>query len=403
MAKSVIMPVLGMSQDTGRLVKWLKQEGDRVEAGEALMEIETDKATVEIESTATGILQEVSATEGDLVPVGQTIALIAEPGEEVNEGENETEGKPSTLGESAEPVDRKPIAPVDSGVHGSLGRHPRIPASPKARRLAKELGIPLSSLRGSGPDGAIVGADIPHQSVSSSFATGGSSDHPRVIPSGDPRASAGSLDFGGPSAGAYFYLRREVDASGLLFWRNQIRERTKVQVTHIDMLIRFLTSCLNRYPHLNVSIGEEGVRFNSAANIAFTVLRESDAVSPVIHRADKLSFAEISIERARLSERAGQNALSSNEVEDATFTVNDVGLFDIDSFDSPVASPQVAGLAVGRLTKSLRSVNGKSEWNQVFQLTLSCNCRVVDGLRAAAFLRSLVELIEDPTKLLTYV
>jgi pyruvate dehydrogenase E2 component (dihydrolipoamide acetyltransferase) len=391
MAKAVIMPVLGMSQDTGRLVKWLKSEGERVEAGEAIMEIETDKATVEIEALASGILCQISAVEGDLIPVGETIAFIAAPGETPQKG-----------GQAPERSAKAEAPPVDSDsslVSNEKGRslsesNIRVTASPKARRLARERGLPLRSLVGSGPNGAIVAADVPGANGMRSSSGEKGEDH-------GLRVTERSLESRSATLIPEMHLRREVNAVRLLYWRDQIRERTKTDITHVDLLVRFLGSCLSRFPRL-IASSEQQVGA-PAINVGFLALRGADLVTPVIQRANELSFAEIAAESARLRRLIDQNVLSNQDLEGSTFLIADVGIFDLDSFDGPVAAPQVAALAVGCLHERFVSLDGKDQWAPVFQLTLSCDSQFVDRFLAATFLRSVVELIEDPTKLLTYI
>jgi pyruvate dehydrogenase E2 component (dihydrolipoamide acetyltransferase) len=391
MAKAVIMPVLGMSQDTGRLVKWLKTEGERVETGEAIMEIETDKATVEIEALASGILCQISAAEGDLVPVGETIAFIAAPGETPQKGRQTTERSAKS---EAPPVDSDSSLVSNEKDRSLSESTTRVTASPKARRLARERGLPLTSLVGSGPNGAIVAADVPDANGVRSSSAEKEEDH-------GLRVTQRSLDSQLATRISELRLRREVNAVRLLYWRDQIRERTKSEITHIDLLVRFLSSGLSRFPRLRASSEEEVA--TSAINIGFWVLRGTDLITPVIQRANELSFAEIATESARLRQLIDQNVLSNQDLEGSTFLIADVGIFDLDSFDGPVAAPQVAALAVGRLNERFVSLDGKDQWAPVFQLTLSCDSQFVDRLLAATFLQSIVELIEDPTKLLTYI
>lgn len=403
-AKAVIMPALGMSQDTGRLIAWLKKEGDKVEAGEMLMEIETDKAIVQIESPTSGILSNVSAAEGDIVPVGQAIALISAPGESTIRGPKADENRESFSASSASPMVSIPAAPVQSesaGIPASLpGR--RTPASPKARRLAKERGILLSELVGSGPLGAIVAVDIPEalpsvqseskQSAERVVAPRDVSDH-GTFAERVPRSQAASVEI---------RLRREVDATQLIFWRSEIHRHTDVKVTYTDMLIRMLASCLLRHPYLNASWRGGEMQFNSDANIGFVLPTETGAVVPVVHRANELSFSEIGRRCAELVELADKAGLTRENIEGATFTITDLGMLGVDSFDAVVLPPQVAALAVGRVAERLILVDKQVETRPVIQLTLSCDYRVIDGWRGAAFLKSLVEVIENPIKLLIY-
>ncbi len=369
------MPTLGMNQEFGRLVAWHKREGEAVAQGEPLMEIETDKATVDVEAPASGTLGRVAAQVGDDVPVGQPVAVI------LLEGESDAEA----------------AAPPE-----------RIPASPKARRAAAERGLDLSAIAGSGPGGAVKSTDLPLP------AAGPGKAAPVPAPgSGVPR---GIADRGGRSgiwttmarrtaeswrSVPHFYLERECDASRLVTWRAHAA-RTDSELTYTDLLVRLTAAALLRHPLANGrwdASRQRTVR-NGEVNIGVAVAVENGLVVPVIARADRLTLAAIAARRRELVEKARAGRLRPEDLEGATFTISNLGMYAVDSFSAIVDAPQAAILAVGRVADRVVPAGGRAEVRPTIRMTLSCDHRAVDGARAAAFLTELGDLVEEPAALL---
>lgn len=347
------MPALGMNQDTGRLIAWLRSEGDTVARGEPIMEIETDKATVEVEAPADGVLAGITAREGDEVPVGRRVAVILRPGETLH----------------------APPAADDA-------RAARPPASPLARRLAAEAGIDVAALAGSGPGGAVKAADVPGAAPQ------------RGIWATMARRSAESW-----ATVPHFSLEREVDAGRLESWRASAL-RTTEGVTVTDLLVRLTGACLPRHPLVNGRWDGRRTVTNDDVNVGFAVAVEQGVVVAVVRGADRLSLAGVVARRRELVERARAGRLRHEDVEGATFTISNLGMFAVDAFTAIVDAPQAAILAVGRIRDGLVPVNGLAEVRRRVRLTMSCDHRAVDGARAAAFLTDLGDLIEEPAALL---
>jgi pyruvate dehydrogenase E2 component (dihydrolipoamide acetyltransferase) len=361
MPTDVVMPALGMNQDTGRLVEWFKREGDAVARGEPLMQVETDKATVEIEAPASGVLAAVTARPGDDVPVGQSIAVILAPGEEAS-----------------------PAPPAEAGPATA----PRAaPASPLARRLAGERGIDVASIAGSGPGGAVKAGDLPAASAEPARA-------PSRTWATMARRTAESW-----TAAPHFYLEREVDASRLQSWRAHAR-RTNPAVTVTDLLIRLVASCLPRHPLVNGRWDGERTVAVAEVGVGIAVAVEEGLVVPVIAGADRLTLAEITARRADLTERARAGRLRPDDLSGATFTISNLGMYAVDGFHAIVDSPQAAILAVGRIADRVVAVDGAARVRPSLRLSLSCDHRAVDGARAADFLTELGDLVEEPAGLL---
>jgi pyruvate dehydrogenase E2 component (dihydrolipoamide acetyltransferase) len=392
-AKEVVMPALGMSQETGVLLQWLKAEGEAVAAGEPLMEVETDKATVEVEAPASGRLASVTARPGDEIPVGQVIAFILSAGEQAppKPAASERPGVPAV------PPSRETVAVPPAPALAAGGR---LPASPKARRLAGERGVELQSLSGSGPGGAILAADVP-----------AAAPQREAVPPPAPEA----LDAAPVSRAwqvmvqrltqswtqvPHFYLTVEARAGQLVRWREQAQERVAAKLTYTDLLVRLVALALRQHPRLNGRWEAGQIALNDQINLGLAVAVEEGLVVPVLHQADRLGLAEVAVRCRELVGRAQAGKLTLDDLRDGTFTLSNLGMYGIDAFNAILNPPQAAILAVGRIAERVVPVAGLPSVQPMVTLTLSCDHRVVDGARAARFLQSLVGLIEDPLQLL---
>ena len=382
MAVSIVMPALELAQDTGKLLAWRKKEGDRVAKGEPLLEVETDKAVVEIESPGDGILAGVNAQEGAVVPVGQTIAWLVQPGETA-------------------PLEAGPApSPQPSPTKGE--RAARI--SPKARRLAREHNVDISLVRGSGPDGEIVAEDI----VGASGSPGVAAPSPHL----DPLSSIGRLMAERTTQSwttvPHFFLVREVDAGALIALREQlgpgIQRAHGVEPTYTDLLIGLVARVLLTHPRINSSWTGEGIRLNPEINVGIAVAVGDDrrgakgagVVVATIHHADRTNLADIAIQRRELTERARAGRLRPSDVTGATFTISNLGMFHVDAFTAIIVPPQVGILAVGAIADRAVPVNGEPGIRPMMTVTLSCDHRVLDGAQGAAFLNDVFDAIREP-------
>ena len=449
MATSVIMPALEMAQESGILVHWLKHEGETVSKGEPIMEIETDKVTLEIEAAATGLLGGIIAKEGDVIPVGRTIAWILAPGERLPTATPES-SIPTARGVStpvsALPFDVSPVARKIAEEHG-IDLHqvrpegariekadilaymqeqmpakdlaeksvkPRLsPASPKARRLAAEKGPEIGSIPGSGPEGAVLAADV----LVAAIHTQAGMKKETLVEESDmndgkaPPESIGSVwrimaehMAASWTSVPHFYLVREVDASSLVKWREQIgpevENQTGFKLTFTDLLVRLLGGVLPNYPRLNASWEQNAIRWHKEINISLAVAVEDGLVAPVIPAANQTGLAGIVSRRHDLVERAQSRKLRPADVSGGTFTLSNLGMYHVDAFNAIVNTPQAAILAVGQIADRVVPVNGEPGIRPTLIMTLSCDHRVVDGARAAQFLDSLSNFIENPWRLL---
>jgi pyruvate dehydrogenase E2 component (dihydrolipoyllysine-residue acetyltransferase) len=349
MAVSVVMPALEMAQDAGKLIAWRKREGERVRKGEALLEIETDKAVVEVEAPGDGILAAVSAQAGAVVPVGQTIAWLVQPGE----------------------------APPVAARTPAIGP---IRISPKARRLAREHGLDPASIPGSGPAGEILADDVLGASRS-----GG--EKPTVALSAIARLMAERTTHSWTTV-PHFFVSRDADATAMRAARARMSG-----ISETDLLVSRVARTLAKHPRLNASWIDGAIRTNGAVNVAIAIAVEDGVVAGVIERADALPIQGIAARRRELVARARAGRLQPADIAGATFTVSNLGMHQVDAFTAVIVPPQAGILAVGAIADRVVAVDGRPVVRPMLTLMLSCDHRVVDGVRAAAFLADLVAVI----------
>ena len=433
MPANVIMPALELAQETGKVLHWLKSPGDRVEKGEPIVEIETDKVTVEIEAPAAGVLRDVTAREGDVVPVGQTIAVI---GDEAGSPATtpKTDGTTPRPPSRATAIKASPLARKLAEQHGvelaqiktSSGRIERADvlayvenrqaaataatavrlraASPKARRLAAERGLDVAALLGSGPNGAVLAVDV------AAARPPATAPPPRVMAAAARTEAPGLSNVwrimaermtASWTSAPHFYLVREVNVSRLISWRERAGKGTGARITYTDLLVRLSAAALAQHPGVNASWKDGAIVRHADINIGLAVAIDDGLVVPVLHRAETLSLAEIAGRREDLVSRAQAMKLRPADIQGGGFTISNLGMYGVDAFNAIVNPPQAAILAVGRIADRVVAVNGQPAVQPTMMLTLSCDHRVVDGARGAQFLGTLAELIEEPLALLS--
>jgi pyruvate dehydrogenase E2 component (dihydrolipoamide acetyltransferase) len=410
MAVSIFMPALEIAQETGKIVSWRKKEGDRVAKGEPLLEIETDKAVVEIESPADGILAAVQATIGDVIPVGNIIAWLVAPGETPPSAT----AQPQSARQPAQQAERQPqlqsqqktgnpSAPAASPIAGQTAQPPtlEIRISPKARRLAREHGIEIASLDGSGPGGEVLAADIlaavsardSGEAAPAPIATEALSTVARLMAERTTQSW---------TTVPHFFLVREVDARGLIE-ANQTLSREAERLggtkpTLTDLLTLLVARILPKHPRLNSSWTGDAIARHPHINIGMAMATSDAVVVSVIHNADAADLAKIAARRSELAGRATSGKLQPSDVAGATFTISNLGMYGVDAFTAIIVPPQAAILAVGRIADRVVAVDGIPAVRRMLTLTLSSDHRVVDGVRAAEFLNDLTEAIGAPDK-----
>ena len=397
MAHSIVMPALEMAQETGKVVAWRKKEGDPVAKGEPLLDVETNKAVVEIESPADGILAGVKAREGDVIPVGQTIAWIVAPGENPPA---ESESHETASGRRMET--KTPPAPTAAAAKapGEPSKSTRI--SPKARRLAREHNIDLSRVRGTGSEGEILAEDV----LALVASPGSQASAPAPSAAVEAMSSIARLmaerTMQSWTSVPHFFVVREVDASALLAAREKLAAETDkaqgVRATHTDVLVALVARALVKHPRLNASWTGHGIRLHPEVNVGIAMAVEDGVVTAVIPGAHTKNLGEIAALRQNLTERARAGKLRPADITGATFTISNLGMYKVDAFSAIIPTPQSAILAVGSISDRVVPVDGKPGIRPMMALTLSCDHRVVDGARAALFLNDLADAVCAPEK-----
>jgi pyruvate dehydrogenase E2 component (dihydrolipoamide acetyltransferase) len=411
MPTNVIMPALGVAQQTGTLLKWLKAEGQTVTKGEPLMEIETDKATVEIEAAASGILTRVAAKAGDEVPVGQTIALILAPGETAipaalqrphpsplpkGEGINQDHPLPQGEGRGEGRAAASTRIPTSEPAIATTLRSGRVLASPKAKRIAKERGIELRSIRGSGPDGSILAADV-LRAANENVARPAASTAHGLLPLTPMRRIVGQRMTQSKQSAPHFYISTDIDMSAVTKFRSAAKERGDESIPSVnDFILQAAARALKDFPSMNSSFTEQGIQQHAEINIGVAVALEEGLVVPVIRNADRLSLMELAKQSREFADKAQNKKLFPLDYEGGTFTVSNLGMLGVDSFIAIINPPQCAILAVGRVAPRVVTDGDGIEIKSMMTATLSADHRVVDGASAARFLQHVKQALETP-------
>jgi pyruvate dehydrogenase E2 component (dihydrolipoamide acetyltransferase) len=430
------MPAMEMDQTTGRLLTWLKQEGERVRKGEPLLEIETDKVTVEIESPADGRLVGVQAEEGADVPVGKVIAWILGEGEMLP-----TKGVPSTAAQTDAPAKEKapsatPVAQRVASIHGvdiravtaqgpkimradvdaylatqsrATTKRPR--SSPRARRLAVAEGLALTEISGSGPLGAIVVKDV-FAAIQQRAADKPLLQQATVTPdqTGVKREPLSAIRkviaqrMTSSAAAPHIALTLSVDAGPLRQLLDELEPTMVAQGGRRPSLttgiVRVLAALLPRHPYLNAHFIDGEIHLFSPVHVGIAVAREQGLIVPVLRHVERKGIAALQAELSDLSGRAQDGTLKPDEVRGSTFTLSNLGMFGIESFTAILNPPEVAILSVGAVVDTPVGRNGQIVLRPMMQVTLNADHRVIDGAVAASFLRDFKELVEHPARLL---
>jgi pyruvate dehydrogenase E2 component (dihydrolipoamide acetyltransferase) len=418
MATEIKLPRLGQGMESGTIVKWLKSEGESVEKGEPLYELDTDKVTQEVEADASGVLLKIAVAEGE-VEVGKTIAVIGEAGEPVAEPEaakvdesEQEEGSPGAgreedreRGREASAEDavtqiREPVAAArtDGG---------RIKASPLARRIARERGIDLAAIAGTGPEGRVVAEDVERAAASPE----------PLLPQATPAAPAAALPGEVESVPVssiqrtvarrmteawqipVFQLLASADMSRALDVRKRLVELTPeggVRPTVSDLLTKVCAAALMRHRALNAWWAEDAIQIHPSANIGLAVALPQGLIVPVIRECERKSVAEIAAVRSDLVERARAGKLQRDDLEGGTFTISNLGPYGVERFTAVINPPQAAILAVGSTQEKPVAREGEVVVRPMLDLTLTCDHRSVNGSDGAAFLQAVTEILEEP-------
>ena len=397
MATTVFMEALSPTMEEGRLVKWHKREGDAVQSGETLAEVETDKAVMDLVARGDGVLRQVTVREGETVPVGKEIAVIAVPGEAAP-----TAAPAPKAVVPAQTLTAAPVAVADAT---------RVKASPLARRIAKETGLDLKEVTGSGPGGRVVRKDLeiakaavpvvpvprPSSPIAPVTRSGGGAAYEDVpltqIRKTIAKRLATSL---GPIP--HFFLTAEVDMERAAEARAALNQTLGEQgkVSFNDVILKATALALKQHRACNAWFAEDHIRYWNEVHLGMAVAVEDGLITPVLRNADVKSLSEIGREARELAERARARKLQPAEYTGATFSVSNLGMFDIDQFTAVINPPEAGILAVGAVAAKPVAVDGQVTARRRMRVTMSCDHRVIDGATGAAFLRTLKQMLENP-------
>jgi pyruvate dehydrogenase E2 component (dihydrolipoamide acetyltransferase) len=399
MAAEVKLPRLGQGMESGTIVRWLKAEGDVVEKGEPLYELDTEKVTQEVEAEAAGMLLKIAVAEGE-VPVGTTIAFIGNPGEALPEISAPAEIPTGNGRAEVAPERQREREPVEAAAAASRpSPEGRVKASPLARRIAQERGIELSSISGTGPDGRIIAEDVDRVGAATQFAPAAA-----PVPVGEVeqvpltsirRTIARRLTEAWKVPVFQLQISAEMTrANTLVADARELHPEVKVSVT--DLLTKVCASALVRHPDVNVSFTDEAMLRHPTANVGIAVAAPQGLVVPVVKSAERLSLAEIAAVRAHLVDRARNHKLKQDDMTGGTFTISNLGMFGIEAFVAVLNPPEAAILAVGATEDRPVARDGEVVVRSMMTMSLTVDHRAVDGAPAAEFLRTVKSMLEEP-------
>jgi pyruvate dehydrogenase E2 component (dihydrolipoamide acetyltransferase) len=391
MATEVKLPRLGQGMESGTIVKWLKSEGEPVEKGEPLYELDTDKVTQEVEAEASGVLLKIAIAEGE-VEVGKTIGFIGDQGESVAA----EEASAKRVEEPAE--EPKAPAPEAQGSNGSSNG--RIKASPLARRIAQERGVDLAQIRGTGPDGRIVAEDVERAGAQPAAAALPAAAVPSAEVESRPLSNVRKT-IARRLTQAWtvpaFQLTVNADMSRANELVTKQRElNPDVRITITDVLTKVCAQALMRHRDMNVQYAGDALLAFPSADVGIAVAAPQGLVVPVVHGAERLTIAQIAEVRADLVGRARDGKLRTDDLEGGTFTISNLGMFDVDQFIAVLNPPQASILAVGATRDQVVPVEGELHILPLMTMTLTCDHRAVDGATGAEFLRTIKAFLENP-------
>jgi pyruvate dehydrogenase E2 component (dihydrolipoamide acetyltransferase) len=450
MATQVVMPKLSPTMEEGQIARWLKKEGDKVSIGEPLAEIDTDKATMEMQALSSGVLRKIIINEGETAPLGQIIGVIGEADEDISgflkqapavaPASNGKESAAESLEASSEASKSQsvPAAPealrTETSVQGGQNKEvsgtaqagltddsKRLVVSPLAARMAAEAGLNLKAIQGSGPGGRIIKRDI-ESAIAEQKAGAPAPEIPQIqtrpaAPS-QPSELAGASPFRdepttqmrrtiaqrlvtsiGPIP--HFYLTTEIEMDKAVEFRTSLTQSEPgLKISYNDLIVKVAANTLIRHPEVNASYQDRSIRYYERADIGVAVAIEDGLITPIVRSADRKSLSQIAAEIREMAERARSRKLKPEEYMGATFSVSNLGMLGIDEFTAVINPPEAAILAVGAMTPKPVVRNNEIVIRQTIRVTLSCDHRVVDGATGAKFLQTFKKTLENPILLL---
>ncbi len=432
MATKIVMAQLSPTMEEGKLVEWKVKEGDQVEAGDILAEVETDKANMDIEALHGGVIRALLVADGDVVAVGALIGVIADADEDISallesaplrsSAPAAEDAAPVQPEAPSEPAPAEPV-PAPTDVATTNVQTPRasgrIKVSPVARRMAQAAGLDLAVMSGTGPGGRIIKGDVEAAiatgATPAAVATGTAADAARAMaPVGTPRLEDQRIELSmmrkaiakrlvqsiGPIP--HFFLTTEIDMGRALDMRKSLNDRlSEGKVGVNDLLIKVVAEALTRHPEINASFEGDAIRRHGSVDIGIAVALPDGLITPVLRDADRKGLLQISVESADLVARGRIRRLTPEEYQGATFTISNLGMMDIDEFTAIINPPEAAILAIGQTVEKPVVEDGEVVVRRRMRVTMSCDHRVIDGAMGAAFLQTLRAMLENPLELVS--
>jgi len=408
MAEIITMPRMTDSMEQGNVVAWLKKVGDKVESGDVLAEVETDKATMELNSYKDGTLLYIGVESGN-VNIGDILAIIGKPGEDISGLLNSKTAAPE-VAKPAETTAPTQVVPTETAIANSSQTEAgdRIKASPLAKSIASESGVDLSKVAGSGEQGRIVKKDVeqflqsnqPAAAPSTPTATSSNASDYTDTPISQMRKVIAKRLSESKFTAPHFYLTIEINMDKAIEMRQKINEVVPVKVSFNDMVVKGVSLALKNHPVINSSWMGTSIRTNHQINIGVAVAIEDGLMVPVIRNADQKSLSAINTEVKTLAGKAKDRKLQPEEMSGNTFTISNLGMFDIDEFTAIINPPDACILAIGSIQSKPIVKDNQVVPGNIMKVTLSCDHRVVDGVSGAQFLQTFKGLLEEPFRLL---
>ena len=405
MAIAIKMPKMSDTMTEGVVRKWNYKIGDSIKSGDILAEVETDKATMDLENYEKGTLLHFAVQEGDAAPVDSIIAIIGQSGEDFasllssanNSTKTEVKAETKAPEEVAKPIVNNPI------ITNNNSADTRVKASPLAKKLALEKGVEISSIKGSGENGRITKKDIESHSsnnINSSATYIAGTESFEEINVSQMRKTIASRLAESKFTAPHFYLTMEINMDNALAARAAMNTDTEVKISVNDMIVKACSIALKKHPWVNASWLGTKIRFNHHIHIGVAMAVEDGLLVPVVKFADQKSLSIISSEIKTFNAKAKEKKLQPNDWAGNTFTISNLGMFGIEEFTAIINPPDACILAVGGVKETVGIVNGNIAKTNVMKVTLSCDHRVVDGVVGSKFLNTLKELLEQPVKML---
>jgi pyruvate dehydrogenase E2 component (dihydrolipoamide acetyltransferase) len=396
MATKVFMEALSPTMEEGKVLTWHKKEGDAVFNGDVLAEVETDKAVMELQARAAGVLRKVLAPEGSTVQVGSVVAVIGEADEDIGALTAETPEKPAPAA-VAPAASAAAATPSPAAVPALPTTSTRVKASPLARRMAGERGLTLSGLTGSGPGGRIVKRDVEAAGIESARPPIAAAAEYRDVDLSQLRKTIAKRLVQSIGPIPHFFLTTEVDMEQIADARSALNALDDgAKISYNDIILKVVAAALQQHPECNAWWQDDHIRYFADVHLGMAVAIDDGLITPVLRDAHHKSLRAIAAEARALAERARDRKLTPEEYTGATFSVSNLGMFDIDQFTAVINPPEAGILAVGSIAEKPVVVDGELQVRKRMRVTMSCDHRVIDGATGARFLQTVKRMLENP-------